>query len=97
MTAEPTVEIADAPDSCRYEIRVDGKLAGFSVYTRTGDDRIDFVHTEIFDEYEHHGLGGRLARGALDDARTRRLRVAADCPFIAKYLAEHQEYADLVA
>jgi predicted GNAT family acetyltransferase len=44
------------------------------------------------------GLGGRLARAALDDARARRLVVVPYCPFIAAYIERHlDEYGDLVA
>jgi predicted GNAT family acetyltransferase len=32
----------------------------------------------------------------LDDARARDLRVRPDCPFLAQYIDEHPEYADLV-
>ncbi|GAA3480437.1 hypothetical protein GCM10018966_049670 [Streptomyces yanii] len=42
------------------------------------------------------GLGGLLARGALDDARTRGLRVLPYCPFIRGWIGKHPEYADLV-
>jgi uncharacterized protein len=44
------------------------------------------------------GLGGRLAREALDDARARGLIVMPFCPFIAAYIERHlEEYSDLVA
>jgi predicted GNAT family acetyltransferase len=33
--------------------------------------RIAFVHTEVYESYGGMGLGGRLARTALDDARPR--------------------------
>jgi len=48
--------------------------------------------------YEGLGLGGRLARTALDDARTRGLTVMPYRPFIAGYIERHlDEYHDLVA
>jgi predicted GNAT family acetyltransferase len=55
------------------------------------------MHTEIADEFEGHGLGHTLARGVLDDIRTRGLHVVAQCPFVAKYLRDHPEYGDLAS
>ncbi len=91
-----TVEVRDNPDEARYEIRADGELAGFAQY-RLHAGQITFFHTEISPEHEGAGLGGQLARGALDDARARGLAVVPVCPFIADYIAHHRdEYLDLV-
>jgi predicted GNAT family acetyltransferase len=89
------IRVSDAPNENRYEVHVGDELAGFVTYRRA-PDHIVFVHTEIFDKWEGHGLGGRLARGALDDARAAGLRVVPRCPFIAHFIEEHEEYADLV-
>jgi predicted GNAT family acetyltransferase len=44
------------------------------------------------------GVGSRLARGALEDARARGLKVTVVCPFITAYLRRHPgEYEDLVS
>ena len=91
-----TATVADAPERSRFEISVDGALAGFAVY-RLAPGRITFVHTEIDEAYAGHGLGGRLARAALDDVRDRGLAVRPDCPFIKGWIAKHPDYADLVA
>jgi predicted GNAT family acetyltransferase len=84
------------PDLSRYEIHVDGKVAGFTQY-RDRPEAIDFVHTEVDDEYEGHGLGGQLARGALDQVRANGRKVIATCPFIKAWIAEHDDYQDLLA
>ena len=75
-----TATVADAPERSRFEISVDGALAGFAVY-RLAPGRITFVHTEIDDAYAGQGLGGQLARAALDDVRGRGLAVR---PVIAR-------------
>jgi predicted GNAT family acetyltransferase len=79
----------------RYEIHVDGALAGFAQY-RQRPDALVFTHTEIFDGYEGQGLGGTLARGALDDVRSRGVRIRPLCPFIADYIDRHPAYQELV-
>jgi uncharacterized protein len=89
-------EITDNPDVGRYEIRLDGELAGFAEY-RTDPGKIVFTHTEVEDAYEGRGVGSALARGALDDVRKRGLRAVPLCPFIEGWIDKHPDYADLVA
>jgi uncharacterized protein len=90
-----TTEVTDAPDRHRYEATVDGTLAGFAQYREVDGARV-FTHTEVFDAYEGKGVGGALARGALDDVQARGGRLVALCPFVAAYLDRHPAYADLV-
>jgi predicted GNAT family acetyltransferase len=94
MSAAQTT-VADNADRERYEIRVDGKLAGFVKY-RLRPEAIELVHTEINDEFEGRGLGGRLISFALDDARERELAVLPFCPFVNDYMQRHRQYVDLV-
>lgn len=94
--ADAEITVADNPAANRYELQVDGELAAFTTY-RLHPDRIVFLHTETLDAFAGHGLGGRLARAALDDARARGLHVVPRCPFVARYIVEHPEYQDLVA
>jgi predicted GNAT family acetyltransferase len=87
--------VVDAPAARRYEARFGEDVAGFTEYTLDGD-RIIFTHTEVDKAYEGEGIGGALARGALDDARARGLAVVPRCPFIRGWIARHPDYADLV-
>jgi predicted GNAT family acetyltransferase len=89
------IHVVDAPAASRFEIHVGDELAGFVTYRRH-PDYIVFVHTEIFDKWEGHGLGSKLARAVLDQARAEGLRVVPRCPFVAAYIKGHAEYADLV-
>jgi predicted GNAT family acetyltransferase len=88
-----TPQIADAPERSRYEAHVDGALAGWAEYRDHGDERT-FTHTEV--TLEGRGVGGALARAALDDVRARGLRAVPMCPFIAAWIRRHPEVADLV-
>ena len=66
----------------RFELVIDGELAGFSAYELT-DTEIIFTHTEILGTQREHGLGGRLVREALDQVRNHTAyRVVAQCPFV---------------
>ena len=93
------VEVRNNPTEYRYEVWADGELAGYTQYG-LGRGRIAFIHTKVYEPYEGLGLGlgSRLARAALDDARARGLVVMPFCPFIAGFIERHlDEYRDLVA
>ncbi|MCW2851556.1 MAG: hypothetical protein JWM84_1220 [Nocardioides sp.] len=89
-------QVTDNPVRHRFEITVDGRLAGFVEY-QLSDGRIDLIHTVVRDEFEGKGIGGTLVKHALDTARERGLRVTPTCPFVADYIERHPAYADLVA
>lgn len=88
-------KVADNPESSRYEIFADGELAGFAEYHRYADE-IAFIHTEIDPKFGGKGLGGVLAKGALDAVRELELAVLPYCPFIRRWLSKHPDYHDLV-
>ncbi|MEV4002278.1 GNAT family N-acetyltransferase [Actinomadura sp. NPDC049753] len=88
-------EISDNAEQSRYEIRVDGDLAGFAEYER-GEGAVVFTHTEVDSAFEGKGVGSALARGALDDVRSKDLSVVPLCPFIKKWIDRHPDYHGLV-
>lgn len=97
MLGGVSVEVVDNKALDRYEVRVDGVLAGVATYGLRGE-RITIFHTEVDPEYEGHGVGTQLAKSALDDVAARGLELNPRCPFIAAYVREHPDlYLDLVA
>jgi uncharacterized protein len=88
-------EVRDNPQRFRYEIVVDGAVAGFLQYNmRSG--RLILVHTEVDEARAGQGLASTLVAGALDDIRKRGLRIVPICPFVERYIERHKEYDDLV-
>ena len=94
MSEELTV--IDNGEKNRFEAWLDGELAGVLTYTRV-DGVAVYPHTKVQAQYEGRGIGGRLTKSALDDARKRGLKVDPVCPFIATYIDRNPDYADLVA
>lgn len=93
--ADQNITVEDNADEHRYQVFVDGDLAGFSAY-RGEPGRIVITHTRIDPDYEGTGVGSALARGALDDVRRQHLTVVPRCPFMAAYIKRHPEYQDLL-
>ena len=79
----------------RYEISVDGTVAGYAQYVDHGNVRT-LVHTEIDPAYEGRGLGGQLVERALDDTQDEGLAVLPECPFVRSFIKSHPAYVELV-
>ena len=89
------IETRDRPEKSRYELLLDGRLAGVATYERD-DGAITLVHTQVAKSFGGRGLGSRLARDVLDDVRGRGLRARVECRFMAAYIHSHPDYQDLV-
>lgn len=79
----------------RYEILVEGELAGFAEYNVLANG-ILFTHTEVLPEFEGRGLSSRLIRVALEDVRSLDTRAIPVCQVVAAYFRKHPEYLDLL-
>ncbi|NPC95197.1 GNAT family N-acetyltransferase [Nocardioides sp. zg-DK7169] len=90
------VTVTNSPARKRYEALAEGEaLAGFLDYQETGE-LVVLTHTEVDGAFEGQGVGGALARFALDDIRERELKALVVCPFVLGWLRRHPEYRDLL-
>ena len=94
-TPAADIRVVDVPDRSRFEIRVDGEVAGFTEYRRR-PGLIAFIHTLTDPRFEGQGLASDLVRTALSEARAEGLSVLPFCPFVRGYIGRHTEYLDLV-
>ncbi|MEO6472086.1 MAG: GNAT family N-acetyltransferase [Aeromicrobium sp.] len=94
--ATTTTTVENNAARSRYEISVDGILAGFTEYVDQGDVLV-FPHTEVFEEFGGLGLAAILVTQALDDVRANGRVIRPLCPYVAGFIAKHPEYQDLVA
>ena len=79
----------------RYEAEVDGGVA-FAEYHHEGST-VRFTHTEVPEESEGKGVAGRIVQFALDDCKTRGLKVVPVCGYVKAFISRHSEYGKLVA
>jgi predicted GNAT family acetyltransferase len=87
-------EIVNNRTKRRYELVDDGHIAA-SYYELAGPV-ITFVHTEVPPELGGKGIGSRLIGGALDQVRSEKLKVVAQCPFVKGFIDKNPGYADLL-
>ncbi|WP_280329523.1 GNAT family N-acetyltransferase [Nocardia wallacei] len=79
----------------RFEIYVDGGLAGIAEYQDTAAERA-FVHTEIYPRYEGSGYGRTLVQGALDASRDDGFGILPMCGMVQHFIETRPEYQSLV-
>lgn len=90
------IEYRDNPGAFRYEALEGGAVVSQIDYLVEGDV-LSFTHTGTPPQHRGRGLATGLAEFALDDLRATGRKVQPLCPFIAAFIEEHSEYADLVA
>ncbi|WP_420642811.1 GNAT family N-acetyltransferase [Candidatus Leptofilum sp.] len=78
----------------RFEVEVNGQMALLE-YIRAGQN-ITYTHTEVPVALKGMGIGGKLARHALEFARDNDLKVIPICPFVTSYLRTHPEFHHIV-
>jgi uncharacterized protein len=93
------IEVSPNADLSRYEIRVDGELAGFTQFVAGGadGDTVVFPHTEIDGKFAGQGLARTLIGAALDDMRMQGKKIVPLCPFVKSFIKKNPGYQDLVA
>ena len=80
----------------RYELSIDDEVVGVADYDIEGDVVV-FPHTEIERSRRGNGLGAQLVQYALDDVRATNRKVQPLCWYVAEFIEEHPEYADLTS
>lgn len=55
------------------------------------------THTYVPPALNGQGIGGRLVAAVLAQARHEGIKVIPQCPFVARYVERHPDYADVIA
>jgi len=90
-----TTSVHDNAAETRFEITVDGELAGYVDYRKHGDEYA-LPHTRVFTQFEGRGIGGELVAGALAEIANRGGTVLPYCPFVPKVIRDRPEFLELV-
>ncbi len=88
MDADDIV-VARNDETHRYELTVDGVLAGFTEFHVDSQGRLVFPHTVVDPAFRGRGLGGIVVERAMTDVAERGETVVPLCPVVVKYLREY--------
>jgi uncharacterized protein len=95
-----TITVHANEDAHRFEaVDESGVVAGFAEYVEPsgGSGNRVITHTEVDDAFEGQGVGSTLAREAIEQTLDAGLGVVVKCPFVAKWVEKHPEYADRIS
>jgi predicted GNAT family acetyltransferase len=87
--------VRNNPDRSRFELCVDGAVAGTADYQDTAGERV-FVHTEIDPDYAGRGLARLLVQTALDRTREEGYGVLPMCSTVQHFVETHPDYQVMV-
>ncbi|MDP1820517.1 MAG: GNAT family N-acetyltransferase [Acidimicrobiales bacterium] len=81
--------VVDNTAEQRFELEAEGHRAEL-LYQLDGDQLV-LVHTGVPDELEGRGLGGQLAKAAVERARAEGLTVVPRCSFVRSWIERHPD------
>jgi predicted GNAT family acetyltransferase len=82
--------VTDNESERRFELHVDGELAGWIDYRRAGDT-VALTHAEVPPELRNRGYAETMTREALADLKRRGLRAQAVCPYVVAYVRRNPD------
>jgi predicted GNAT family acetyltransferase len=94
MSPSTNTEVRHIPWECRYEFGRAEALAVIDYELQGG--QMTITHTFVPEEYRGQGIAEKLVRAALADARTKKYDVVPQCSYVAKFIARHAEFQDLL-
>lgn len=89
-------DIVKNTDEKRYEYHRDGEVVGYVDYV-VDTGVIVLPHTFVEPAHRGGDVASELVRHALDDIRSEGYKVEPTCPYVARWIDKHGDYADLVA
>lgn len=79
----------------RFESIVEGQLCELN-YSRDGKV-VSMNHVGVPQALEGQGIAGAITASALDWARSEKLMVRAQCPYVAAWIRRNPDYQDLLS
>lgn len=89
--------VRDNKQDGRFEMALGEGKTAFIQYAEAGEGVVELMHTEVPEEFEGQGIGGKLVKGAFEILQEENLKMMPTCRFVAVYLQRHPEYQSLAA
>ncbi len=88
------VQVIHNKELMRFEVNLNGEFAFIEYKWYKGD--IAFMHSVVPPGFGGKGIGSKIARAGLDYANRENLKIMLFCPFVSKFVKEHEEFHHLV-
>ena len=88
------IKVTNNGSAKRFEIKAENALAVLEYELEDGT--LTLVHTGVPSALEGQGIGGKLAKAALEYAKKEGLKVVPRCSFVRSYIERHTEYQGLL-
>lgn len=88
-------EVIHDEKQSRFYIKSDGKES-YLRYEHLNKSLINIITTYVPNDLRGKGIASKLAKEALEYAKTNNLKVIPQCSFIRTYLERNKEYQELV-
>ena len=79
-----------------YFITEEGERIAEMTYSLAGTDRIIIDHTEVSDSLRGSGIGEKLVRRSVEDARNKGISIVPLCPFARSVFDKNEELKDVL-
>jgi uncharacterized protein len=93
----PMIDVHHREDQQRYEAVLAGRVVGEADYRPAGNGAWVFHHTFVDPAQRGQGIAERLVAEAMADVRRRGVKVVPTCWYVAQWLDQHPDHADLRA
>lgn len=87
--------VRENPAQHRFERPIHDSATA-AAYYRVADGKLEFLHTEVPNEFSGLGIATELVRGTFDLLRESGRKAVLKCPFMVRFYTTHPEYADIV-
>ena len=94
--ARMAIQQHDTSTKGYFTIEEDGVEKGNIHYSWAGLETIIVNHTEVYPQFEHHGIGLKLVEASVEFARKRNIKIIPKCSFTKAMFKEHKEWKDVL-
>lgn len=91
---EDNIVVVNNKELMRFEVNLNGEFAFIEYKWYKGD--IAFMHSVVPESFAGKGIGTKLARAGIEYANAENVKIMLYCPFVSKFVKEHEEYHHLV-
>jgi predicted GNAT family acetyltransferase len=95
MTTSTLPAIRNNVERQQYELELEGQLSVLSYFEQ--GDVVYLTHTGVPPSQRGRGVAAHLVKSALDDIRSRHMKIRPSCSYVIAFLRRHPEYNDLLS